>query len=67
MHWNILFAVVMVALGVWQLYYTKKQLRFLQTEGDENTSPFSMMSLWSSLVFSVFLIVTAGIIAFMRF
>ncbi|MGL9816178.1 hypothetical protein IGK51_002786 [Enterococcus sp. DIV0098] len=49
----MIIGVAFLILGVWQLWMTKRSFTSLKKSGNQNTSPFVMFSLWSSLVCGV--------------
>ncbi|MGL9727577.1 hypothetical protein [Enterococcus sp. DIV0756] len=52
--------VIFVLLGVWQFVMTKRSFSNLKKNGNKNTSPFVMFSLWSSLVIGICFFSAAG-------
>ncbi|MBS7577107.1 MULTISPECIES: hypothetical protein [unclassified Enterococcus] len=57
----MILGILLLALGSWQCYSTNKYFKLLKTEGNENTSPFSMLALFSGYVFGIAFII-AGIV-----
>ena len=55
----MIIGLVFLALGIWQLWITKRSFSNLRTKGNEATSPFVMFSLWSSLVMAIIFLVIA--------
>lgn len=49
----MIIGMVFLALGIWQLWMTKRSFSNLKNKGNEGTSPFVMVSLWSSLVMAI--------------
>ncbi|MBO1307110.1 hypothetical protein JZO70_13115 [Enterococcus sp. 669A] len=44
---------VVLAISLWQFWMTKRALTYFQKQGNESTSPFLMLSFWSSLSFAL--------------
>lgn len=55
----MIIGLVFLALGIWQLWITKRSFSNLRNKGNETTSPFVMFSLWSSLVMAIIFLVIA--------
>lgn len=49
----MILGVAFLILGVWQLWMTKRSFTSLKKSGNQNTSSFVMVSLWSSLVMAI--------------
>jgi len=59
-----LITLLVLALGIWQLWVTKGAFTDLKKNGNEQTSYFIMNSLWSSLVMGIIFIIIALILLF---
>ncbi|WP_159721237.1 hypothetical protein [Enterococcus sp. CSURQ0835] len=46
-------ALVFLLISLWQFMMTRRAFIQLRQKGDQTTSPFIMLSLWSSLVFTI--------------
>lgn len=64
---RIIGGIFCILLGIYQCYRTVKLFNFEKEKGNENTSPFLMMSLFSSGVFGVALLGIGIAIAFNLF
>lgn len=49
----MLIGMVFLVLGIWQLWMTKRSFSNLRNKGNAGTSPFIMVSLWSSFVMAI--------------
>lgn len=49
----VIFGIIFVLVGIWQLAITWRTFTKLKTEGSKETSPFIMLSLSNSLLFAV--------------
>lgn len=47
--------IFILLLSVWQGYLTYRSFRVVQTEGNETTSPFTLLAFWFSLAFAILL------------
>lgn len=52
-----LLGSVFLLVSIWQLFMTKGYYQDLKKNGNKNTSPFAMLSLFFSLAFSIILFV----------
>ncbi|MBS5819760.1 hypothetical protein [Enterococcus gilvus] len=50
---RMIIGIVFLLLGIWQLWMTVRTFKNIKKEGNENTSPFIMLSLWGSIVMVV--------------
>lgn len=55
----MIIGVAFLILGVWQLWMTKRSFTSLKKSGNQNTSSFVMVSLWSSLVMAIIFLALA--------
>lgn len=53
---DIWLGILFLALAVWQFAVTWRHFHFLKAKGNQNTSPFAMVSLWFSFVFGVLMV-----------
>ena len=56
---NYWLGLIFLVIGIFQLVITWRTFAHLKKEGDKNTSPFTMLGLWNSLVFALLFIVVA--------
>lgn len=49
--------IVLIGLGVWQFYITRKNFLLTKHKGNQDTSPFIGPSLWVSFVMCIFLFI----------
>ncbi|MFC4770778.1 monovalent cation/H(+) antiporter subunit G [Enterococcus hermanniensis] len=56
----MIIGVIFFLLGVWQLWITKRTYTNLKASGNQETSPFIMISLGSSLIMGVLFLGIAG-------
>ncbi len=54
---EIIIGLICVILGGYQAYRTYKSFNFAKEHGNQNTSPFLPLALWSGIIFSFALIV----------
>jgi len=50
---KFLFGFVFLVLSIWQLIMCKQAFKNLKQKGNENTSPFIMLSLWSGVLLAI--------------
>ena len=55
---SIIAGIVCLALSIYQIFSTRNLFNFVKMKGNERTSSFFLLGLWSSIVFSgaIFLI-----------
>ncbi|WP_288761775.1 hypothetical protein [uncultured Lacticaseibacillus sp.] len=58
--WFVLLGIVLIGLGVWQVWRTRKYMHFLRTDAGPDTSPFALNAVYTSVVIGV-LGVLAGV------
>lgn len=56
---NYIISIVFVCISIWQFTMTWRTFTHLKKEGNQNTSPFIMLSLFSSLLFAVLFLAIA--------
>lgn len=54
-----LFGFIFLFLSVWQFIMFRRAFTNLKEKGNQNTSPFIMLSLWSGLVFAILFLIVA--------
>lgn len=50
-------AIVAIIIGLGELYYARQYFKLIKHQGNQNTSAFSLMGLWSSIVFGIVLLI----------
>lgn len=53
---NRVIGGVCLLIGLWQLWMTKRAFTHFKEQGNEQTSPFLLLSFWFSLLFAVILL-----------
>lgn len=51
-----LFGVVLVMLGLWQVYASKTYFQSLKKDGNQSTSAFSPIAIYSGFIFGLMFI-----------
>ncbi|WDF82705.1 hypothetical protein PQ472_00260 [Lacticaseibacillus pabuli] len=54
---DFFFAALLIVLGIYQIYASWRELKFLRTKAGKDTSPFMLIALWSGFLIGVALIV----------
>lgn len=50
---------VLLVIGLWQVWMTKRAFTHFKEQGNESTSPFLLISFWFSLLFAIILLSSA--------
>jgi len=61
---DIIAAILFLIIGIWQIGITFVYFKNLKKNANKNTSPFTLLAMWSSLVIGVTLAIL-GISAFL--
>ena len=51
------FALCAFAMGIFEFYQARKYLHTLKATGGPSTSSFALMAVWTSIIFSVIMII----------
>lgn len=46
---NYLFGFIFLLLSIWQFFAFRRAFTYLKEEGNEDTSPFILLALWTGL------------------
>jgi len=50
---SYLMGTIFLLLSVWQFIMFKRSFTYFKQKGNQNTSPFLMLGLWSGLLFAI--------------
>lgn len=64
---NITMGMLSSLVGCLQIFMTYRYFKIIKTKGDETTSPFIMVTLWSSLIFGITILLMGIALAFGQF
>ncbi|KRL11351.1 hypothetical protein [Schleiferilactobacillus perolens] len=61
--WQYVIGIGLALLGLYTLWATRNQYRFIKAKGNKDTSPFVMWGMWSSSLIG-FVLVMVGVTTF---
>ncbi|WP_297077947.1 hypothetical protein [uncultured Enterococcus sp.] len=54
---SIIVGIICIGLGIYQAYATQRLFHYVKTKGGQETSPFFLMTMWSTVLITIGLII----------